>query len=191
MIHVHVKGLSLSNMGFVVLLRGENDPRTLPIFIGGAEAQSIALRLDNVEIPRPLTHDLLKNLMDCTEWRLKRVVINDLVEGTFYAVLVFEHDGLETEVDSRPSDAIALALRCQAPIYVVQKVMDQAGITIEDKDARQAGKAQVPAKGVTGEHSHIAQLKEQLEQAVRHEKYEEAARIRDEIKRIERTHTEN
>lgn len=191
MIHVQVKGLTLSNMGFVVLLRGDNDPRTLPIFIGGAEAQSIALRLDNVEIPRPLTHDLLKNLMDCTEWRLKRVVINDLMEGTFYAVLVFEHDGLETEVDSRPSDAIALALRCQAPIYVVQKVMDQAGITIEDKDARQAGKAHVPAKGVTGEHSHIAQLKEQLEQAVRHEKYEEAARIRDEIKRIERTHTEN
>ena len=110
MIHVKVAGLSLSNMGFVVLLRGEQDKRTLPIFIGGAEAQSIIIHMDKVEIPRPLTHDLVKNLLDCMECRLKRVVINDLVESTFYALLVLEHDGVETEVDVRPSDAVAVAL---------------------------------------------------------------------------------
>ena len=79
MIHVKVAGLSLSNMGFVLLLRGEQDPRSLPVFIGGAEAQAIALQLDSVKIPRPLTHDLFKNVLDCLECRLKRVVISDLV----------------------------------------------------------------------------------------------------------------
>ena len=75
MVHVKVAGMSLSNLGFVVLLKGDPDPRTLPIFIGGAEAQSIALWLEQVKIPRPLTHDLFKNVLDCMECRLKRVVI--------------------------------------------------------------------------------------------------------------------
>ena len=190
MIHVQVRGMSLSNMGFVVLLRGDSDQRTLPIFIGGAEAQSIALRLDNVEIPRPLTHDLLKNVLDCMECRLKRVVINDLVDSTFYGVLVFERDGVETEVDSRPSDAIALALRCSAPIYVVRKVMEQAGIVLESKDTSAETAPPVSGEG-DDEHPPLDQLKEQLDRAVRQERYEEAARLRDEIKRLERTHTKN
>jgi len=191
MIHVQVQGLSLSNMGFVVLLRGESDPRTLPIFIGDAEAQSIAFRLKNVEIPRPLTHDLLKNVLDCLECRLKRVVINDLVEGTFYAVLVFERDGVETEVDSRPSDAIALALRCSAPIYVVRKVMEEAGLAIEAQDGSPSGKTPPDPKEGGGGRSGLGQLKEQLERAVRQERYEDAARLRDEIKRLEGTPTKN
>ena len=89
MIHVKVAGLSLSNLGFVVLLKGDPDPRTLPIFIGGAEAQSIALWLEKVQIPRPLTHDLFKNVLDCMECRLMRVVIKDVVESTFYACLLY------------------------------------------------------------------------------------------------------
>jgi bifunctional DNase/RNase len=185
MIHVKVAGLSLSNIGFVVLLRGEQDERTLPIFIGGAEAQSILIHMDHVDIPRPLTHDLLKTVMDCMECRLKRVVINSLVESTFYAVLVVEHDGVETEIDARPSDAVALALRCAAPIYVVKKVMEQAGIVLKDKDSDTATSEDESAG--TG----LSDLKTQLEQAIGQERYEEAARLRDEIKKLEEGHGKN
>lgn len=190
MIHVKVSGLSLSNMGFVVLLRGDHDPRTLPIFIGGAEAQAIAVRMDNVEIPRPITHDLFKNVLDCVECRLKRVVINDLVEGTFFAVLVLEHDAVEVEVDARPSDAVALAIRTSSPIFVVRKVMDQAGILIEEKRPSgdrnpHGGEHEAPAA------SGIERLKLQLEQAISNERYEDAARLRDEIRKAEQEHHRN
>ena len=186
MIHVKIAGLSLSNMGFVVLLKGEQDPRTLPIFIGGAEAQSIALHLEKVKIPRPLTHDLVKNVLDCLECRLKRVVINELVESTFYAVLVLERDGLETEVDARPSDAIALAMRCAAPLYVTQKVMNLAGVVLEDKDG--ALKEQTGEKSPLSSQSVLEQLKAKLEKAVAQEHYEEAAKLRDQIKQYEQAH---
>jgi len=191
MIHVKVTGLSLSNMGFVVLLQGEHDPRTLPIFIGGAEAQAIALRMDNVEIPRPLTHDLLKNVLDCVECRLKRVVINDLVEGTFFAVLVLEHDGVEAEVDARPSDAVALAIRAAAPIYVVKKVMDGAGLLIEGKTADSAGDKAHEVKHTGQVEVGVKHLKTKLEQAISSERYEEAARLRDEIRKAEQEHHKN
>jgi hypothetical protein len=185
MIQVNVAGLSLSNVGFVVLLRGEQDPRALAIFIGGAEAQSILVHLEQVEIPRPLTHDLLKTVLDCMECRLKRVVISDLIESTFYAVLVVDRDGVEAEIDARPSDAVSLALRCSAPIYVVKKVMDQAGIILEDKDAESA------PEGLDGEGAPLKQLKTQLEKAIHQERYEDAARLRDEIKKWEQGHGKN
>lgn len=192
MIHVKVAGLSLSNMGFVVLLRGEQDQRTLPIFIGGAEAQAIVIQLDNLEVPRPLTHDLLKNVLDCMECRLKRVVINDLVESTFHALLVLEHDGAETEIDARPSDAVALALRCASPIYVVNEVMNKAGIVIEEKEAGRPESETAASKPEEGQpQSGLAHLKSQLEQAIRQERYEDAARLRDEIKKLEQSHTKN
>jgi bifunctional DNase/RNase len=190
MIHVKVAGLSLSNMGFAVLLRGDQDPRTLPIFIGGAEAQAILINLDNLQVPRPLTHDLLKSILDCVECRLKRVVINDLVESTFHAVLVVEHDGIETEIDSRPSDAVALALRCASPIYVVRGVMDKAGLLMDDKDTHRPAKAGAKP-GREDDKSGLVQLKAQLEQAVQQERYEDAARLRDEIKKLEQSHTTN
>ncbi len=185
MLHVKVAGLSLANLGFVVLLRGEQDPRTLPIFIGGAEAQSILIHLEHVEIPRPLTHDLLKMVLDCMECRLKRVVISDLVDSTFYALLVVERDGVETEIDARPSDAVALALRCAAPIYVVKKVIEQAGLLLETAETGPA------KKGVDGQGSALTQLKSQLEMAITQERYEDAARLRDEIKKWEQGHGKN
>lgn len=194
MIHVKIAGLSLSNMGFVVLLRGEDDPRTLPIFIGGAEAQSIALQMDKVKIPRPLTHDLFKNVLDCLECRLKRVVINELVESTFYAVLVLERDGLETEVDARPSDAIAMGMRCSAPLYVTQKVMNSAGVVLEDKDGvlkeqgKNATEAKIKPVPVT---TVIDQLKAKLEKAIGDERYEDAAKLRDQIAHLEQSHGKN
>ncbi len=196
MIHVKIEGLSLSNMGFVVLLRGEDDPRTLPIFIGGAEAQSIALQLEKVTIPRPMTHDLLKNILDCMECRLKRVVISELVESTFYAVLVMERDGLETEVDARPSDALALAMRCGSPLYVTQKVMNVAGVVLAEPDAAGKDKGDAPADGPAKKktaplQSVLEQLKDQLEKAVVEERFEEAAKLRDQIKQWEQSHTKN
>lgn len=176
------------------MLRGEEDPRTLPIFIGGAEAQSIALHIDKVKIPRPLTHDLFKNVLDCMECRLKRVVINELVESTFYAVLVLERDGLETEVDSRPSDAIALAMRCSAPLYVTQKVMTSAGVILEDKDGvlKEAGKVEPDAKAKpVPTVSVLDQLKVKLEAAISQERYEDAAKLRDQIAHLEQSHGKN
>ena len=187
MIPVKIKGLSLSNMGFVVLLKAEQDPRTVPIFIGGAEAQSIAIHLDKVELPRPLTHDLLKNVLDCLECRLKRIVVNDIADNTFYGVLVFERDGKEFEVDARPSDAIALAVRCGAPMYVTKKVLEQAGIVLQESAAA-AATPDVPGDAaVTG----LARLQHDLEKAISQERYEDAARLRDEIKRQQDHHAKN
>lgn len=185
MLPVKVRGLSLSNMGFVVLLKADDDPRTLPIFIGGAEAQAILIRMDHVEVPRPLTHDLMKNLLDCMECRLKRIVVNDIVESTFFAVLVFERDGHEFEVDARPSDAIALALRCGAPLYVMKKVMDKAGVRLPETEAAgDKGQAEAADDG-------IGKLKRDLDLAIRQERYEDAARLRDEIKRAGENHAKN
>ena len=189
MLLVKVKGLSLSNMGFVVLLKSEADERTLPIFIGGGEAQSIAIHLDKVEIPRPLTHDLMKNVIDCLECRLKRSVVNDIVESTFYAVLVFERDGAEFEVDARPSDAIALSLRCGAPLYVVTKVMDKAGILLQEEGAEAEKKT--GASGDAPAPTAMAKLQHEIEEAVRQERFEDAARLRDEIRRLQKSHAKN
>jgi len=194
MIHVKVAGLSLSNMGFVVLLKGEQDPRTLPIFIGGSEAQAIALQIDKVKIPRPLTHDLFKNVLDCLECRLKRVVINEIVESTFFAVLVLERDGIETEVDARPSDAVALGMRCGAPIFVTQKVMNSAGVALEDKDGvlKEQGKGDPESKDKAAPPTTVVdQLKAKLEKAIAQERYEDAAKLRDQIAHIEQSHGKN
>lgn len=192
MIPVKIKGLSLSNMGFVVLLKAEQDPRTVPIFIGGAEAQSIAIHLDKVELPRPLTHDLFKNVLDCLECRLKRIVVNDIADNTFYGVLVFERDGKEFEVDARPSDAIALAVRCGAPMYVMKKVLDQAGIVLQEPKDEGAAKSGAPDDAPDGAPATgLARLKEDLEKAISQERYEEAARLRDEIKRQQDNHAKN
>ncbi len=187
MIPVKVRGLSLSNVGFVVLLKAEQDPRTVPIFIGGAEAQSIAIHLDKVEIPRPLTHDLLKNVLDCLECRLKRIVVNDIEDNTFYAVLVLERDGAEFEVDARPSDAIALAVRCGAPMFVMKKVLEQAGIVLDDSK----NEPSPPDAQDQSPTSELARLRQELEKAIGQERYEEAARLRDEIKKLQDRHTKN
>jgi len=184
MIPVKVSGLSLSNMGFVVLLRGTADERALPVFIGAAEAQAIAIQIDNVKVPRPLTHDLLKNVLTCVEWSVKRVVVNDLIDNTFYAKIIIEHDGIQTDIDSRPSDAIALALRCNTPIFVLEKVMDQAGLKVPENEQL----AQEPSAGTDEPEpavppiSKLDYLKIQIDRAIKEERYEDAARFRDEMK---------
>lgn len=203
MIPVKVDQIFLSNVGFVVLLKGTEDERSLPIFIGAAEAQAIAIHMNNVEVPRPLTHDLLKNALDFMECRLKRIEVCDIRDSTFYATLILEKDGDEMRMDSRPSDAIALALRCDAPIYVYRKVMDEAGRVFTESElsggkpeAAVTAEAKPPApqrKEDEGKEklSHLEALKNDLDKAVEEERYEDAARLRDEIKRLKQTHTHN
>jgi len=201
MLGVEVTQLFLSNVGFVVLLGGDADERSLPIFIGAAEAQSIAKFINNVEIPRPLTHDLLKNMLDFMECRLMRVEICDIKSGTFYAQLVMEHDDSIIEMDCRPSDAIALSLRCDAPIYAARHVIEKAG-HVFDEDAL----GDVPLhNGNKHDSQHnppidqkpihkkspLDTLKARQARAVADERYEDAARLRDEIERLNHTHTEN
>lgn len=180
MIHVNVAGVSYSNMGFVVLLRGVTDKRTLPIIIGAPEAQSIALFVEHVNVPRPLTHDLFKNVMDNLECRMKRVEICNLSDNTFYAKLRLEYNGTESDIDARPSDAIAMALRFSAPIYVDDEVMNAAGIIINDEKSDQKDADEKKKQKL----SPVESLKRQLTKAIKEERYEDAAGLRDEIKKL-------
>lgn len=182
MILAQVTHVSLSNMGFVVMLQGKgDDKRTLPIFIGAPEAQAIALHLEHVAVPRPLTHDILKTIMDNLECRMKRIEICALRDSTFFANLILEWNGVESMIDARPSDAIALALRCAAPIYVAEEVMESAGVMLDEATSKSAvPKAEEPAHRLTPAEA----IKQRLAQAVAEERYEDAAKLRDELKKL-------
>lgn len=194
MIQVKVEQLLLSNVGFAVILKSLEGEKALPIVIGAAEAQSIAIYINKVETPRPLTHDLLKTMLDFLECRLIRVEIHKLEEGTFFANLILEQGGKELQMDARPSDSIAIALRSNAKIYVHDAVMNEAGMILSDQNADQlkppsnnpdtqdaSSKTAVPSE----------QLRIDLKKAVDEERYEDAAKLRDEIQRLGQTHTEN
>jgi bifunctional DNase/RNase len=156
---------------FVVILRDDSHHRWLPIVVGSSEAQAIALQMENIVPPRPLTHDLVKNLLDSVEVRISRVVVSDLRENTYYAMIGLKMNGNHVEVDARPSDAIAIALRAQAPIFVDDEVMKKASVS--DKDSERAEEA-VPM-------DRMERLNFELQKAVSEERFEDAARLRDEI----------
>jgi len=124
---------SLMSSQRVVILREKEANRYLPIWIGPAEADAIAVKLQNVELPRPLTHDLLHDVVNTLGASLNYVVVNDLQNDTFYAKLCVNFDGEELEIDSRPSDALALAVRTGSPIYAEEAVLEKAGITLEEE----------------------------------------------------------
>ena len=199
-IQVDILGLSTSPSSggaYALILKEVNGMRRLPIIIGAFEAQSIALEMEGIKPPRPLTHDLLKNVMDSLGTSLSDVYINDLRDGTFYAKLTLDSH----EVDSRPSDAIALAVRYGAPIYVADKVMEEAGFVPENEDAEKPLSPNLPAdsdqeqeqeQSVSPEPekpkirlSRLEQLQQQLTEAVAKEEYEKAAKIRDEIVKLQ------
>jgi len=188
MIAVKVDQLFLSNLGFVVVLKSDEDERGVPIFIGSAEAQAIAIQLQGVTVPRPLTHDLLKIVFDYLECRLHRVEVCDIRDGTFFGRLVVEVAGQEQDLDCRPSDAIALALRAPAPIFVHEKVMEEAGRVLDmieqDPESTPEG-AEDAETGPGPARTPLEILNKKLELAIRDERYEDAARLRDEIKKIE------
>lgn len=189
MILVEVANTFLVNMGkdFVILLRSSDDERTLPISIGQLEAQSIAITLNQVPFPRPLTHDLLKSLLADLDCTLVSAIINDLADETFYAKLLFKSKGKTIEADSRPSDAIALALRYSAPIYVEDKVMEAAGVILHEESEnteKTHPENHIEQSDSELNLSPLESLQKQLQKAITEERYEDAAEIRDEIDKM-------
>ena len=150
MIEVAVLGLARSpgDAGVFLLLKDRTGPRVLPLGIGPFEAEAIALQLQGTTVPRPMSHDLLARVFVELEARLEHVEVSALVDNTFIAALVVEYGGHQQTIDSRPSDAVALALRVQAPIYVAEAILDQAGVVVEDAAA--AGAGTEPADAPTG-----------------------------------------
>jgi hypothetical protein len=188
MISVEIVNVALLNKRFVIFLKGESDKRALPIFIDDQQAQSIVIQINKVEIPRPLTHDLFKSVLDSLGCDMVRVEVSDLVDDTFYARLVLDYKGKILDFDARPSDAICLALRFGAPMYVDEKVLDKAGIILSDETTEGASEQTAPPqeeqKSSIPEQSPIETLKQKLDTAVAEERYEEAAKLRDELKKL-------
>jgi len=127
--------VSLVNYQRVVILKEKGAERYLPIWIGPAEADAIAVRLQEVAVARPLTHDLLRSVIDALGARINSVIVNDLANDTFYARVLLDVDGRSVEIDSRPSDAIALAVRAEVPIYAEESVLDKAGVILDGEKA--------------------------------------------------------
>ena len=188
-IQVDIIGLSTSpsSGGAYALVLGEvGGNRRLPIIIGASEAQAIALELEKIQPPRPMTHDLLRGLFDALGAEVTDVVIDDLREGTFFAKIRYVYDDDEATLDARPSDAVALAVRTDAAIFVAASVLDEAGIPADDGDDDEAEpvaerEAPDPAKKAM---SRLDRMESQLEKAIADEDYETAAKLRDEIARM-------
>lgn len=178
---------SQSSSGAYALILGvSGENRRLPIIIGGFEAQAIAIELEKMKPSRPLTHDLFKSFADHFGIQIQEVIINKFEEGIFFSKLVCEADGIRTEIDSRTSDAVALAIRFDCPIFAYQSIIDEAAIDMEveqkgDEDA--ADMQEEKSEEGIGKYEEflVEELEDMLKKAVADEKYEEASRIRDEI----------
>lgn len=175
---------------YAVVLAEREGHRRLPIVIGSFEAQAIAVAMERMTTNRPLTHDLFKNTLDTFQIDLQEIIINNLVEGVFYASLVCLRAGEVVEIDSRTSDALALAVRFNCPIYTYDFVMDEAGVVLEDEGPGAAGETGNVRKGrgkrQKGLSSYsVEALSKMLDEVLGEENYEKAAEIRDEIKRRE------
>ncbi|MBL7946344.1 MAG: bifunctional nuclease family protein [Flavobacteriales bacterium] len=176
---------------YALILSEVEGDRRLPIIIGGVEAQAIAIQVENIKPARPLTHDLFKNMCDTLAINLKEVIINDLVEGIFHAKLVLDQDGKEVEIDARSSDAIALALRFDCPIFTYEFILSAAGLKVEEgeESEEQAEENKGKSKGEKKSTASLTmdELRSKLEEALDNEDYEKASKIRDEIKKREGT----
>lgn len=128
--------VSLMNYQRVVMLKEKMTERYLPIWIGPAEADAIAVKLQGVTVPRPLTHDLLRTVIQTLGANINSIIVSDLRNDTFFAKIIFDVDGRQMEIDSRPSDALALAVRAEVPIYVEEIVLDKAGILLDKETGK-------------------------------------------------------
>jgi len=192
-IELSVVGLSYSQTqtgAYALILKEKSGNRRLPIIIGGAEAQAIAIPLEKMTPSRPLTHDLFKSFLDSFEIEINEVIIYNLVEGIFFAKIICMKDGGEIEIDARSSDAVALALRCEVPIFTHDFILSSAGIIIDEEDEDESSAEETeeisiePAETPDPEEAgSIAELKKQLKKALEKEDYEKASKIRDEINR--------
>ena len=179
--------VSLMSPQRVVVLRQTDVERYLAIWVGPYEAESITVALQEVEMSRPLTHDLLKNIFGLFDAKILRIEIITLKDDIFYGNIVAEADGREINVDSRPSDAIALALRFGCPVYTYENIMVAAGILMEEdpdmaKSEESAGDEPLPEETSFSDYS-MEELARLLQSSVENEEYEKASRIRDEIKK--------
>lgn len=192
-----IKGISYSQTqsgAYALVLSEMEGTRTLPIIIGAFEAQSIAIALETeIRPPRPLTHDLFKTFSDTFSITVKEVIIHKLVDGVFFSSLICEREGVEEVIDTRTSDAIAIAVRFNAPIYTYENILDKAGIylkveeemAIENKQESQEIPIDFELEATEDKNDFanlsLSELNNQLNNAVDNENYELAAKIRDEI----------
>ncbi|MGY8916315.1 MAG: bifunctional nuclease domain-containing protein [Flavobacteriales bacterium] len=208
LVRLKIKGISYSqtqNGAYALILNEVDGDRKLPIVIGAFEAQSIAIALEKeIKPPRPLTHDLFKNFADRFEIVVKQVIIHKLVDGVFYSSIICERDKIEEIIDARTSDAIALALRFNAPIFTYKTILDKAGIFLKfsskDKDKEestdsimvdeilQEGETVEIDSGASDTYKELSleELHQELDKAVTSEDYEKAAKLRDEISKRQR-----
>ncbi|MDP6569935.1 MAG: bifunctional nuclease family protein [Candidatus Marinimicrobia bacterium] len=190
---VEVKRISYypPSKGYAVLLQEAEGSRSLPIIVGSSEAQAIALYLEGVDMPRPMTHDLLIHILENLEGEITQVTIARINNGTFYAEIEISNPHMgEMVIDSRPSDALAVALRTHTPIFVTDEVMTAAGIDTDNGEGEIV--EPVTSDELTKEASEetvLENLNEALEKAVTEEEYEVAARLRDRIKQLEKKST--
>ena len=199
LIQLNIKGISYSQSrtgAYALVLNEVDGKRTLPIVIGAFEAQSIAIALENdITPPRPLTHDLFVSLSEIYDISVKQVIIHKLIDGVFYSSLICERNKVEEIIDSRTSDAIAIAVRFDAPIYTYENILDKAGIELEndellgEKPTEEAEEEEfieemfTELENLTTPYDKLPlkELQKQLDEAVENEDYELAARLRDEM----------
>ncbi len=191
-IRLNILGLSVSQTqsgAYALVLAEENGERRIPIIIGPVEAQAIAIQLEGLKPPRPLTHDLIKNMAMAFDIALLEVTIYKLEEGIFYSELLCEMNGKEINIDSRTSDAVALALRFRCPIYTTEEILKKSGIILdienEDSPVRNiSDKDDFTDSDVSTYAQYSAkELNEMINEAIQHEDYEKASIIRDELKK--------
>ncbi|KAA0211812.1 hypothetical protein FBQ84_00470 [Ignavibacteria bacterium CHB1] len=191
LIQVDVSGVSLTSTlqdgGYAVILKEMNGERRLPIIVGQNEAQSIAYQLEEISTPRPMTHDLIKIIIEKFGYEVDKVIIDELKDSTFYSKISF-NDSQAERIDARPSDAIAIALRFSAPIYVTEDIMNEVGfvptetkITGKDTDVEELQSD----KDDKTPNMKLKRLQSELDEAIQSEDYEKAAMLRDEINKID------
>jgi len=196
-IQVDILGLSPTPApgggGYALILKEIGGDRRLPIIIGSSEAQHIALELEGIKPPRPLTHDLTRNIIEQLGFSISYVFINELRDGTFFAKIKMDVGSVE-EVDSRPSDAITLALKFAVPIYVSEEVMNEVAFVPDKEDAEEGSEGDIFKQSEDSEikdeptdpnTKKMNKLQSALKAAVENEDYEKAASLRDEIKKLE------
>lgn len=172
---------------YAIVLGEQKGKRRLPIVIGGFEAQAIAVAMERMTPSRPLTHDLMKNFLQIYDVELKEIIINNLLDGVFHAKLVCLKEGDLVEIDSRTSDALAMAVRFDCPIYTYDFILESAGIILEEGEEEEEGTAKRPTRRKRDKTSlktmQMDELEKLLDEVLEKEDYEKAAKIRDEINR--------
>lgn len=191
-IELEILGLSSSQSqsGSFALVLGETiGNRRLPIIIGMFEAQAIAIEIEKIVPNRPMTHDLFKSFANSFNFAVEEIVISDLKEGVFFAKIVCSNSGRTLEIDARPSDAIAIGLRFDVPIYTFESVLSEAGIVLTDEESEKEGQtAEQPYRENKPFKEQLKDLSSDrlqslLDEALKNEDYEKAAQIRDELNR--------